>query len=154
VSFPDPKTRFCNICGASSQETRFYAGVTSRCAECHMRRARENRAEKIDYYKEYEAKRYREQPQRKELNERYAKSQRGKEAAIRGRKKWIALNQDKRKAHVLVGNAVRDGRLSKPTKCQICGEEHHRIHGHHEDYTRPLDVVWVCPPCHQAFHRA
>jgi hypothetical protein len=153
VNFHDTKTRFCNICGTSSMEANFYRHVTSRCAECHKRKVRENRVEKIDYYRSYDAKRYKEQPHRKQMNEQYAKTPRGIEVAKRCRKKWMALNQVKRKAHILVGNAVRDGKLEKPKACQVCGKEHRRIHGHHSDYSKPLDVIWVCPPCHQEFHR-
>lgn len=27
-----------------------------------------------------------------------------------------------------------------------------RIVAHHEDYTRPLDVTWLCTPCHKQRH--
>lgn len=27
------------------------------------------------------------------------------------------------------------------------------IHGHHEDYKKPLEVVWVCFACHAIRHR-
>lgn len=147
------KLRACNICGCTNEEARFYNRVTSRCAECHKKRVRETRAEKIDYYRAYDAKRFQEQPQRRANNEAYAKSPRGKEVMQGVRKRWLALNQVKRRAHIKVGNAVRDGKLEKPEACQVCGASGRRIQGHHHDYSKPLDVVWVCPPCHREFHR-
>ena len=27
------------------------------------------------------------------------------------------------------------------------------LHGHHEDYSQPLEVVWLCAPCHGLRHR-
>lgn len=36
--------------------------------------------------------------------------------------------------------------------CMFCGEPNGDAH--HEDYTRPLDVHWVCRLCHAKVHRA
>jgi hypothetical protein len=51
--------------------------------------------------------------------------------------------------------AVRYGRIIKPACCQDCGTPKHpqRLHGHHEDYTKALDVVWLCAKCHGVRHR-
>lgn len=38
--------------------------------------------------------------------------------------------------------------LKPPDQCEICGDPC-RPHGHHEDYTKPLQVIWVCPVCHR-----
>lgn len=53
------------------------------------------------------------------------------------------------KAHDAVSNAVRDGRLFKEP-CLFCGDD--RVHGHHRDYTKPLDVIWLCAKCHRRLH--
>jgi hypothetical protein len=34
----------------------------------------------------------------------------------------------------------------------VCGTQD-RVQAHHEDYSRPLDVVWLCPTHHKARHR-
>jgi len=65
-------------------------------------------------------------------------------------KKWGEKNKDMRIAHYKVANAVRDGRIEK-TPCVICGSNY-RIHGHHEDYSKPLDVIWLCAIHHQQHH--
>jgi len=54
------------------------------------------------------------------------------------------------KAHTMVGNALRDGRLAKEP-CLFC-EATENIHGHHRDYAKPLDVVWLCAKCHRRLH--
>jgi len=64
---------------------------------------------------------------------------------------WQAKNPEKRKAHIAVGNAVRDGTLKKPNRCEDCGENG-LIHGHHEDYSQPLKVDWLCTRCHTKRH--
>lgn len=58
-------------------------------------------------------------------------------------------NEEKYKAHRAVNNAVRDKRLQKAA-CVICGDE--PVHGHHDNYERPLDVVWLCPAHHKERH--
>lgn len=55
-------------------------------------------------------------------------------------------------ARSAVNNAIRDGRLTKPSKCEYCGIESSALTGHHYDYSRPLDVEWLCSSCHAAAH--
>lgn len=56
---------------------------------------------------------------------------------------------ERRKARNAVNNAVRDGRLSKPDRCSRC-QKIGPVEGSHDDYSRPLDVEWLCRPCHRA----
>ena len=37
-----------------------------------------------------------------------------------------------------------------PLTCEVCGEVN--VHGHHYDYTKPLDVKWLCPLHHVREH--
>ena len=52
-----------------------------------------------------------------------------------------------------LNNAVKTGKIQKPSRCSVCGTvgsivEEFRLEGHHNDYRRPLSVVWVCTRCH------
>ncbi len=145
---PEP----CKDCGAMPGTTRFYAGVPQRCAECHKRRVRENRAVKADYYREFDAMRYvRDYEKRRASHQSYAQTERGKEAMRRGSAAYIARNPDRRAAHISLGNALRDGKVIRPAACQACGFNG-RIQGHHDDYAKPLDVRWLCVSCHTKAH--
>jgi endogenous inhibitor of DNA gyrase (YacG/DUF329 family) len=57
-------------------------------------------------------------------------------------------------AHTLVHRAVLSGKLVKPAACEDCGQSAtgRALHGHHEDYSKPLSVKWLCPSCHRIRH--
>lgn len=63
-------------------------------------------------------------------------------------RRWQDQNPLARAAHFRVLRAVRSGRLVKPDRCEDCGVAGVDLHAHHDDYSRPLDVDWLCPPCH------
>lgn len=57
-------------------------------------------------------------------------------------------------ANDAVSKAIRTGALLRPAACERCGGKpsHEPLHGHHDDYTKPLTVRWVCRKCHRAIH--
>ena len=65
--------------------------------------------------------------------------------------KWRKVNPKKAAARSVVARAVRSGRLVKPKKCSKCGRAT-RLSGHHPDYKKPLEVVWLCSSCHKLEH--
>lgn len=63
----------------------------------------------------------------------------------------LALQYEARKA---LNKAVRLGEIARGD-CEHCGAENRdgkKSHGHHTDYTKPLDVMWLCRGCHQDLH--
>ena len=113
---------------------------------------KQNREEKAEYYKKYDAERYQNDPRVKARHKRYFKTDAGKASMLKARKRWEEKAPEKKAANIILNNAVRDGRIEKPGSCSICGVSG-RIHGHHEDYTKPLDVIWCCAHCHRQFHK-
>ncbi len=81
--------------------------------------------------------------------ERYQRPERRLWAAEESRR-WRAEHPDAYRAQTAVSNAVRDGRLKKEP-CSLCGATTN-IHGHHRDYAKPLEVVWLCAKCHHRLH--
>lgn len=51
-----------------------------------------------------------------------------------------------------VRRAIKAGRMARPSACSACQTEAY-THGHHDDYGKPLDVRWLCKPCHEEHHR-
>lgn len=67
------------------------------------------------------------------------------------RRLWEERNREKHLAHKAIENGIRRGKIEKPNSCSECGEIGY-VHGHHEDYHKPLDVIWLCPDCHRDRH--
>lgn len=62
---------------------------------------------------------------------------------------WRKQHPQRYAAHLAVKNAVKAGTL-KPQPCWVCGA---KALAHHPDYSRPLDVVWLCQEHHIAAHK-
>ena len=150
--------KVCIKCSESKPLSEYYRhkqmadGYLHKCKECCKSDAKKNREQKAEHYREYDKHRYQNDPKVKARNRRYAQSDAGKIAGNRAKKKWAEQNPIKRSASLMVNNAVRDGKLEKPDACDICGHEG-RIHGHHDDYAKPLEVRWLCSKCHESWHR-
>ena len=68
--------------------------------------------------------------------------------------KWQKANPEKVKAHQAIHRAIKSGKLTKPDACSECLDikTPERLHGHHHDYSKPLDVIWLCRQCHKNIH--
>jgi len=71
------------------------------------------------------------------------------------RNKWKLKNTDKVKCQDLLRYAVRSNILYKPDFCFECKRRFltREIQGHHIDYSKPLNVIWLCPACHTKIHK-
>ena len=66
-------------------------------------------------------------------------------------KAWKSRNPEKRMAHNILNRQVRIGAIVQPAACTQCGASE-KLDAHHEDYSKPLDVIWACRPCHKKLH--
>lgn len=121
-----PSLKICIGCGKSLWRDAFYASGGARCKSCIRLRSRDR------------ARRLMANPTaRAEQNEKRRDY----------RFRYGLRHQDRVDARHDLQHEVEAGRLVRPKKCQWCGTEG-LIEGHHEDYKRPLDVIWLCQPCH------
>jgi hypothetical protein len=58
--------------------------------------------------------------------------------------------QHKLAARTKAGIYSRRG-LIEQRPCQVCGSE--KAERHHENYDKPLEIIWLCRPCHTTHHR-
>jgi hypothetical protein len=107
-------------------------GHLNKCKECTKKDSIDRRWRDIDKAREYDRSR-------------------GNRQSPGYLKEYRAKNPDKYKAHNAVSNGIRDGKLKKG-KCSVCGTDK-RVHAHHHDYRKPLDVVWLCSQHHSQLHR-
>ena len=151
-------SKICFKCEILKPLSEFYKhaqmsdGHLNKCKECTKNDVKINMERNYDYYREYDRKRA-NLPKRVNARRNYSLTKEGKEAHSRSRKKYIDSNKIKYSAHIILGNAVRDGKVIKKHECELCGISGVSIHGHHDDYAYPLSVRWLCPKCHTEWHK-
>jgi len=93
---------------------------------------------------------------KREAVKRFFKTHKGKKANKKAGDKFIKKYPYKIKAQRLLQYAVLSGTVLKPEKCEVCNINPslsgNKLHGHHDDYSKPLEVNWVCPQCHSDIH--
>ncbi len=87
----------------------------------------------------------------RERDRAYQRTQRNSdpEKKSESNKLYYEANKEKYRAYKKVFRAIRSGLLKKEI-CKICGKN--SVHAHHEDYSKPLDVVWLCASHHKLRH--
>lgn len=62
---------------------------------------------------------------------------------------YKTAHPDRIRANTAIATALRSGTLTRKD-CEKCGAKY--THAHHKDYSRPLDVQWLCPSHHKEAH--
>lgn len=62
-------------------------------------------------------------------------------------------NKKSQKATNKLHKEIEKGNIQRPLCCQLCGKNESTISGHHFDYSKPLQIIWVCPSCHRLIHK-
>ena len=137
-------TRVCFKCKEEKGLEEFYkhsqmtGSHLNKCKTCTCADVRKNRRDS-PRAREYDRRRFHENPERRAYTIRRATERK-------------AEHPEKYRCHYALTNAVRDGRIKKPDRCSRCNEKASRIEGHHDDYSKPLEVVWLCPLCHRRYY--
>ena len=145
----------CFKCKKAKKLNDFYKhskmkdGYLNKCKECKRKDSIIYRNENKEYYLAYDRMRG-ALPHRIESNKKYQQSEKGRESKKRTNKKWRANNLEKIAAHTILNNRLRDGHIKKE-KCKLCGSK--KSMAHHEDYSKPLEVKWLCAKCHSFRHK-
>ena len=148
----------CFKCGAEKPLTDFYKHKAmadwhlNKCKECAKAEERKRRNDNIEEHRARDRKRHWENPERRAYShaQSLAWRQKNPERHAELQANWNKRNPEKRKAHHAVSNAIRDGKLQKGL-CEVCGSS--SVQAHHDDYSKPLDVRWLCIEHHNEVHR-
>jgi len=149
--------KVCKECNQEKSLDAFYKhskmldGHLNKCIECVKERIKKHRANNIEKINAYDRERSKK-PQRRLKNKEYAKSEKGKLAHKKSLQNYKTRHPLRYATKVMTGNAIRDGKLVRALNCSVCNSEK-KIEGHHDDYTKPLDVRWLCEKCHKEWHK-
>lgn len=116
-----------------------------------------NTKDKKDYYcklcrKEVKRAEYQKNKERyKNFGKVYRKTERGKLVSKKVTEKMKIKYPEKTKARNLLNASIIKGVIQKPNTCESCTKVV-KVCGHHDDYSKPLDVRWLCYPCHTEWH--
>jgi hypothetical protein len=131
----------CFKCNESKPLDDFYKhpamgdGRLGKCKECTKLDVSKHYIDTHDERRAYERARF----QRPERKAKLIEYQRG----MRER------NPEKYAARNAVCNAIRDGVMERQP-CEVCGDA--KSEAHHTDYSKPLDVQWLCRFHHRKAH--
>jgi len=149
--------KVCRECNVEKPLFDFYKhfamgdGYLNKCKLCVKSRINKHREENIEKIREYDKLRSM-LPHRVKARTEYAKTVNGKISKQRSMKNYHEKFPMKRACHVITGNAIRDKKLIKPSNCSKC-DSNTNIQAHHDDYTKPLNVRWLCVKCHVKWHK-
>jgi hypothetical protein len=168
----DGKFKICKLC-VKNKPYNSKESIKQTAKKSYQKRIKENpdfykkyREKNIEKVKEWDRKKYLNQmatnPEKrrhdskmwyrkqKQLDPDFNKKlyQRQREKVLSYQKKNYPKNRIKVNARMLVRGHVKKGWLYRPKNCTHCHIEVKRIEAHHEDYAKPLEVIWLCNACH------
>lgn len=100
-------------------------GIDHRCKECGLINGRKHYITKSEWAKNH------------------------KEVHVKAVREYESRNPEKKKAWGILNKEIKNGKIVKQP-CIVCANK--IVQGHHEDYNKPLEVVWLCSTHHKDVH--
>lgn len=126
-------------------------GRRSNCKICAAILRRKSYLENIESRREYSRTRYAEDKEGALARYRkYRKSEKGRAYAYAATKKARSKFPEHHLAREAVKYEIKMGRMRREP-CVVCGVE--QTEAHHEDYSKRLEVIWLCSYHHREHHR-
>lgn len=150
----------CNYCLEEKDEIDFGKMRKNQCKECERKFYRERYKKESDkiktrnslYQKTHYIERRIKIEEWRENNREKVKDQ--NRQSYQRNKDWYKnrkFDKEKQKARYLLNLAIITNKMIKPEKCSKCNNAT-RITGHHKNYDKPYEVIWLCYKCHKKEH--
>ncbi len=129
-------TKICKRCGLEKELSEFEkSGLWYRneCKDCRRKFFNKN---------------YQKIKEKHNLNrKKYLKTH--PEIKSKMKRTWMNKNPEKERAYNILLYAIKVGKIIRQS-CSVCGNRN--SHGHHKNYSKPLDVIWLCLKHHRELH--
>jgi hypothetical protein len=132
----------CSNCGSLKPYAAFYRNKATKDGRGSWCIDSERNRNRSDY-----TKGYRETLNYRDCQAKYRSSRKHHLVDAARQRRSRSLYPEKARARDAVKYAKRIGAISPPLNCEGCGDTT-KVQAHHPDYTRRLDVEWLCPQCH------
>ena len=122
------------------------------CPKCKVPQDEANFHKSSSWCKLCKSLKYRAEYKSAPLSERPARNiERERELNNARCKRYRKVRPERERARGLVNAALKFGRLVRPNRCMMCTQDK-RLEAHHDDYSKPLVVRWLCKQCHESWH--
>lgn len=152
-------TKICRKCGRELSLNDFYVhkemsdGHLNFCKDCVRSRVAKHREDNIERIREYDRNRPNAKERNREEKERIKQNPKRYERYQEQKKEWANKNKYKIQAQRKVRNALKQEKIIRLDKCEVCDKTNCKIEAHHYDYSKPLDVIGLCVECHKNVHK-
>lgn len=134
----------------SEYQRKYYQSHKAVILERVRKYQQSRRTEIAKYQREYR------QSHKIEITEQkraYFQTPAGRESQRRGGRNSRERYPEKAKARSNISNAIKLGKIERSVFCEECGLPA-KTEGHHPDYSKPLEVIWLCPECHVELNKS
>ena len=150
--------RQCRKCGTTKPLEEFCKSPRSKggrdytCGACAVVRAQKWAEKNRSRSREIKRK-WREKNPDKQRASEVAYREAHRDEVNKRNRQYERDNREKKNCHRRVQVALKSGALIRPWRCPSCGKETRKVHAHHNDYSKPLDIWWLCSSCHVRLHK-
>jgi hypothetical protein len=149
----------CNRCGIEldlsvgfSENPNSSDGYRSICKGCDGEYARKRYVENKERLRR-EARIYSSSDAGKKARRKYLETDIGRMNHRESARRHKLKNPLKERARVQIKLSLISGLMVRPDTCEACSTDC-KPDGHHHDYNKPLEVIWLCKGCHIGIHTA
>ncbi len=127
-------------------------GHRSPCLNCELLYSRAWQKAHAEYAREWHRNR-RKNPElaKQDRAKRRARDRKNRDKRTAYKRAHNLRHPDRAKARNRITSLLSMGKITKPTACEKCNKTR-PVECHHPDYSEPLNIIWVCKPCHLLAH--